>query len=127
MLGDGAYISTGLVVPHRKRPGRPLHPGEETDNAEHRKVCARVEHAFARKPHDQKTENRALTCQNTDFCNTLHSLTQALPAAGLSTPMTITVLPPTYAGMSTGACTTLPDSRPGEAVAVPMAQAPLPP
>ncbi|MFD7232800.1 transposase family protein [Streptomyces sp. NPDC059881] len=48
VLGDGAYINTGLVVPHRKRPGRPLLPGEEADNAGHRKVGARVEHAFAR-------------------------------------------------------------------------------
>ncbi|MFC5150091.1 transposase family protein [Streptomyces aureoversilis] len=48
VLGDGAYINTGLIVPHRKRQGRPLLPGEEEDNAEHRKVRARVEHAFAR-------------------------------------------------------------------------------
>jgi hypothetical protein len=48
VLGDGAYINTGLVVPHRKRPGRPLLAGEEADNAEHRRVRARVEHAFAR-------------------------------------------------------------------------------
>ncbi|MFE7623867.1 transposase [Streptomyces sp. NPDC057509] len=48
VLGDGAYINTGLVTPHRKRPGRPLLPGEESDNAEHRRVRARVEHAFAR-------------------------------------------------------------------------------
>ncbi|MFH8753979.1 IS5/IS1182 family transposase [Streptomyces rimosus] len=48
VLGDGAYLNTGLIVPHRKRQGRPLLPGEEEDNAEHRKVRARVEHAFAR-------------------------------------------------------------------------------
>ncbi|MGW8846841.1 transposase family protein [Streptomyces xiamenensis] len=48
VLGDGAYISTGLVVPHGKRPGRPLLAGEEGDNAQHRKVRARVEHTFAR-------------------------------------------------------------------------------
>ncbi len=36
VLGDGAYINTGLVAAHRKRPGRPFLPGEETDNAEHR-------------------------------------------------------------------------------------------
>ncbi len=29
VLGDGAYINTGLIVPHRKRPGRPLLKGEE--------------------------------------------------------------------------------------------------
>ncbi|MFJ8982445.1 transposase family protein [Streptomyces sp. NPDC055089] len=51
VLGDGAYINTGLVIPHRKRPGRPLLPGEESDNAAHRKVRARVEHAFARMKH----------------------------------------------------------------------------
>lgn len=48
VLGDGAYINTGLVVPHRKRQRRPLLPGEEADNAEHRTVRARVEHTFAR-------------------------------------------------------------------------------
>lgn len=51
MLADGAYINTGLVVPHRKRLGRALLPGEEEDSAEHRKVKARVEHAFARMKH----------------------------------------------------------------------------
>ncbi|MFF9105146.1 transposase family protein [Streptomyces rubrogriseus] len=48
VLGDGAYINTGLIVPHRKRPGRPLLKGEEEDNAQHRKVHARVEHTFTR-------------------------------------------------------------------------------
>lgn len=48
VLGDGAYINTGLVVPHRKRPGRPLLAGEEAHNAEHRRVRARVEHAIGR-------------------------------------------------------------------------------
>ncbi|MFI0990832.1 transposase family protein [Streptomyces exfoliatus] len=51
VLADGAYINTGLVVPHCKRPGRALLPGEEEDNAEHRRVPARVEHAFARMKH----------------------------------------------------------------------------
>ncbi|MFF8351801.1 transposase family protein [Cellulosimicrobium funkei] len=51
VLGDGAYINTGLVIPHRKRPGRALLSGEEEDNAEHRRVRARVEHAFARMKH----------------------------------------------------------------------------
>ncbi|MFC8670422.1 transposase family protein [Streptomyces sp. NPDC057199] len=46
-LGDGAYINTGLVVPHRRQPGRPLLAGEEEYNAEHRRVRAHVEHAFA--------------------------------------------------------------------------------
>ncbi|OWA13218.1 IS5/IS1182 family transposase [Streptomyces sp. CS113] len=48
VLGDGAYINTGLIVPHRKRPGRPLLKGKEEDNAQHRKVHARVEHTFSR-------------------------------------------------------------------------------
>ncbi|MFC5245719.1 transposase family protein, partial [Streptomyces atrovirens] len=42
VLGDGAYLNCGMVVPHRKRPHRPLLPGEEDDNAAHRKVRARV-------------------------------------------------------------------------------------
>nr|WP_093909802.1 transposase family protein [Streptomyces sp. cf386] len=46
VLGDGAYLKTGLIVPHRKRPGRPLLKGAEEDNAEHRKVRPRVEHVI---------------------------------------------------------------------------------
>lgn len=38
VLGEGSYINTGLVVPHRKRPGRPLLAGEEADNTERRRV-----------------------------------------------------------------------------------------
>jgi hypothetical protein len=48
VLGDGAYLNRGLAVPHRKRPGWALLPGEEDDNAAHRKVRARVEHAIGR-------------------------------------------------------------------------------
>jgi hypothetical protein len=48
VIADGAYLGTGLIVPHRKRPGRPLLRGQEEDNAEHRRVRARVEHTFAR-------------------------------------------------------------------------------
>ncbi|WP_327351289.1 transposase family protein [Streptomyces sp. NBC_01304] len=48
VLGDGAYTNTGLVIPHRKRPRRSLLPGEEADNAAHRKVRARVEHVIGR-------------------------------------------------------------------------------
>ena len=48
VLGDGAYNNTGLIVPHRKRPGRPLLKGEEENNAQHRKTRARVEHSFSR-------------------------------------------------------------------------------
>lgn len=42
VLGDSACIYTGLIVPHRKRPGRLLLKGEEEDNAQHRKIRARV-------------------------------------------------------------------------------------
>ncbi|MFB7147892.1 MULTISPECIES: transposase family protein [Streptomyces] len=48
VIADGAYLGTGLVVPHRRRAGRPLLRGQEEDNAEHRRVRARVEHTFAR-------------------------------------------------------------------------------
>ncbi|MFD7539942.1 transposase family protein, partial [Streptomyces sp. NPDC059819] len=48
VIADGAYLGTGLIVPHRKRAGRPLLRGQEEGNAEHRRVRARVEHTFAR-------------------------------------------------------------------------------
>ncbi|MFI9249774.1 transposase family protein [Streptomyces sp. NPDC053069] len=48
VLGDGAYLNCGMAVPHRKRPGRPLLKGEKDDNAEHRRVRARVEHVIGR-------------------------------------------------------------------------------
>ncbi|MFF4041344.1 transposase family protein [Streptomyces sp. NPDC001816] len=48
VLGDGAYLNCGMAVPHRKRPGRALLKGEEDDNAEHRRVRARVEHVIGR-------------------------------------------------------------------------------
>lgn len=48
VLGDGAYMNTALVVPQRKSPGRGPAQGEEEDNAQHRKVRARVEHTFSR-------------------------------------------------------------------------------
>ncbi|GHI86047.1 hypothetical protein Sxan_34110 [Streptomyces xanthophaeus] len=48
VIADGAYLGTGLIVPHRRRPGRPLLRGQEEDNAEHRRVRARVEHTFTR-------------------------------------------------------------------------------
>ncbi len=46
VLGDGAYLDCGMAVPHRKRPGRALLQAEQDDNAEHRKVRARVEHVM---------------------------------------------------------------------------------
>ncbi len=48
VLADGAYLNCGMVTPHRKRPRRKLLPGEEDDNAAHRKVSARVEHVIGR-------------------------------------------------------------------------------
>lgn len=48
MIADGACLGTGLIVPHRRRAGRPLLRAQEEDNAEHRRVRARVEHTFAR-------------------------------------------------------------------------------
>ncbi|MFB7338230.1 transposase family protein [Streptomyces adustus] len=48
VLGDGAYLNCGMAVPHRKRPGRALLQTEEDDNAERRKVRARVEHVIGR-------------------------------------------------------------------------------
>ncbi len=48
LIADGAYLGIGLIVPHRRRAGRPLLRGQEEDNAEHPRVRARVEHTFAR-------------------------------------------------------------------------------
>jgi hypothetical protein len=48
VIADGAYLGTGPIVPHRKRAGRLLLRGQEEDNAEHRRVRARLEHTFAR-------------------------------------------------------------------------------
>lgn len=48
VIADGAFLGTGLIVPYRRRAGRPLLRGQEEDNAEHRRVRARVEHTFAR-------------------------------------------------------------------------------
>ncbi|MEU4506954.1 transposase [Streptomyces sp. NPDC024089] len=49
VIADGGYRGTGLVIPHRREKGQselPAWKGEH--NASHRKVRARVEHAFAR-------------------------------------------------------------------------------
>ncbi|WP_369271663.1 transposase [Streptomyces sp. R11] len=49
VIADGGYRGTGLVIPHRREKGQPELPGwKEEHNASHRKVRARVEHAFAR-------------------------------------------------------------------------------
>lgn len=49
VIADGGYRGTGLVIPHRREPGQTELPvWKEEHNASHRKVRARVEHAFAR-------------------------------------------------------------------------------
>ncbi|MGX1544478.1 transposase [Streptomyces adustus] len=48
-IADGGYQGTGLLIPHRRRPGQAVLPAwKEEHNASHRKVRTRVEHAFAR-------------------------------------------------------------------------------
>ncbi|WUQ36871.1 transposase family protein [Streptomyces sp. NBC_00234] len=41
VLGDGAYINTGLVVPHRKRPGRPWHASARSVGVEAPRIAPR--------------------------------------------------------------------------------------
>ncbi|MCI4142284.1 transposase [Streptomyces sp. MMS20-AI2-20] len=49
VIADGGYRGTGLVIPHRRQPGQAELPAwKEEHNTSHRKVRARVEHAFAR-------------------------------------------------------------------------------
>ena len=49
VIADGGYRGTGLTIPHRREPGQTeLPPWKEEHSASHRKVRARVEHAFAR-------------------------------------------------------------------------------
>ncbi|MFI9311108.1 transposase [Streptomyces triculaminicus] len=48
LLGDGGYRGTPALIPHWPRPGWPLTPEQEADNAVHRRARARVEHAFSR-------------------------------------------------------------------------------
>ena len=47
VLGDGGYQGTGLLIPHRRRPGQELPGWKQEHNAAHRKVRARVEHVNA--------------------------------------------------------------------------------
>ncbi|MEV4975025.1 transposase family protein [Streptomyces scopuliridis] len=46
VIADGGHRGTGLVIPHRRAPGRAELPAWK--EASHRKVRARVEYAFAR-------------------------------------------------------------------------------
>jgi hypothetical protein len=49
VMADGGYIGAGLIMPYQAvRDGRPLPGWQERRNAEHRRIRARVEHAFAR-------------------------------------------------------------------------------
>ncbi|MGP3637234.1 transposase, partial [Streptomyces sp. 24-1644] len=49
VIADGGYRGTGLVIPHRREPGQSeLEAWKEEHNTSHRKIRARVEHAFAR-------------------------------------------------------------------------------
>nr|WP_210167974.1 transposase [Streptomyces sp. SID4946] len=49
VIADGGYRGTGLVIPHRRERGQAELPDwKEEHNRSHRKVRARVEHAFAR-------------------------------------------------------------------------------
>ncbi|TWD11708.1 DDE superfamily endonuclease [Streptomyces sp. T12] len=48
VIADGSYRGTGLVIPHRRDPGQNELPNwKEEHNVSHRKIRARVEHAFA--------------------------------------------------------------------------------
>ncbi|MGW5572427.1 transposase [Nocardia thailandica] len=48
VIADGGYQGTGLIIPHRRSPGVELPEWKQAHNKSHRKVRARVEHAFAR-------------------------------------------------------------------------------
>lgn len=49
VIADGGYRGTGLVIRHRRERGQAeLRAWKEEHNRSHRKVRARVEHAFAR-------------------------------------------------------------------------------
>ncbi|MFK0026545.1 transposase [Streptomyces sp. NPDC090798] len=47
-IADGGYPGTGLVMPHRRRAGEELPDWKQEHNRSHKRVRARVEHAFAR-------------------------------------------------------------------------------
>jgi hypothetical protein len=49
VIADGGYRGTGLVIPHRHERGQGELPvWKEEHSSSHRKVRARIEHAFAR-------------------------------------------------------------------------------
>lgn len=48
VIADPGYQGTGLLIPHRRKPGQHLPAWKEEHNAPHRRVRARVEHTFAR-------------------------------------------------------------------------------
>ncbi|MFD7900598.1 transposase [Streptomyces sp. NPDC059743] len=49
VIADGGYRGTGLIIPHPRKAGQTELPAwKEEHNTSHRKVRARVEHAFAR-------------------------------------------------------------------------------
>jgi hypothetical protein len=48
VIGDGGYVATTAIIPHRRRPGEDLPDWKTEHNASHRRVRARVEHTFAR-------------------------------------------------------------------------------
>ena len=47
-IADGDYPGTGLIIPHRKPKGGELCAWKQEHNKSHKRVRARVEHAFAR-------------------------------------------------------------------------------
>ncbi|MFG1772651.1 transposase [Nocardia salmonicida] len=48
VIADGGYQGTSVIIPHRRSPGVELPKWKQAHNKSHRKVRARVEHAFAR-------------------------------------------------------------------------------
>ncbi len=48
VIADGGYPSTGLIIPRRRSPGVELPEWKQAHNKSHRRVRARVKHAFAR-------------------------------------------------------------------------------
>ncbi len=47
-IADGGYPGTGLIIPHRKPTGGELCVWKKEHNRSHKRVRARIEHAFAR-------------------------------------------------------------------------------